>query len=161
MIMNFARASILALSIGAAISGGFAAANSGVETYKKAVEMSQAHWASAPQMMPSDKKPSDQILLRANYIYAWVLGPDCLINKIRTPPIDPWKSLQVKIEEWARIPGVYSDNAVITIVIKVPDAPGDVTALVEALKSHSFLYAPDAGTGFLEAPYLFKGMSNT
>ncbi|MFJ4587889.1 hypothetical protein ACIP1Z_11355 [Pseudomonas moraviensis] len=156
-IVRFFKASVLALAIAGASCTGYGSLMTGVETYKKAVELSQTVMAKSPAATSSGGKQDNLPITRNEYIFAWVLGKDCWINQIGLMPTDPFRSLQAKLSDWTRVLGDHDDETVISLIIKVPDNPWDLQETLAALQKHSLFYAPDAHTGFIEPTLIVRG----
>lgn len=159
--LSFAQASVLALAISGAATGGFNAINSGVDMYQKAVGLSEAHWSTTPKMKPVNVMPDDQLLISGNYIYAWVIGRDHLFSRLSKSRQSPLDELRSKGDAFIRLPGDYDDESVVTLIFRVPETPWDAQQMISTIKRHSFFYAVDAGTGFIEIPYFFRGDSRS
>lgn len=160
MTMRFsaaAKASVLALSIAAATATGMSATRSGIDVYQRAVEFSQAHWDKTPALKPSSITPDDQLLSAGTYIYAWVLGPESLLNRLFPQRISSLDAIRADTDCYVRIPSDHDDEQVVTLAFKMPDSPWDARALIDTIRRYSIFYTIDVGTGFIEIPFLFAG----
>ncbi|NWA32703.1 hypothetical protein HX817_14225 [Pseudomonas sp. C6002] len=156
-IVSFFRASVLALAIAGASGTGYGSLMTGVSTYQKSVEWSQSVLTKAPMATSASDHQDDQAITRHEYIFAWVLGKDCWINKIGPCRSDPFRSLQGKLSDWARVVGDHADEVVVSLIIKVPDNPWELQETIAALGKHTLFYAPDAHTGFIEPAFIVRG----
>jgi hypothetical protein len=157
---KFFAASVLALAITGIAASGFKAITSGAETYRRAVEFSQNQLSSTPKLMPI-KDHDDPQILQSRFIFAWVLGVNCIINRVRSTHIDPWALLKKELAgaEWTRPISLYpKDEDVITVIIKMPEAPWEAIPVLSAVRRHSFLFAVEDGSGSLSLANTFFGM---
>lgn len=156
-MVSLFKASVLALAIAGASGTGYGSLMTGVETYQKAVALSQSALGKSPVATPTSDAHEDLFLPLPEYIFAWVLGKDCLINRIGSQPSDPFRKLQGKISDWARVIGEHNDETVVPIIVRVPDSPWDLEETLAALRKHALFYVTDAHTGFIEHEFMIWG----
>ncbi len=157
---SVAKASVLALAIAAVSAAGFSAVRSGLDVYQKSVEFSQAQWDKNITMKPDHVTPDDQLLSAAKFIYAWALGKDSLFYRLDPGQTSPLDALLAASDACARVPSHYQDDQAATLVIRVPEAPWEARLLVETVRRHAIAYTIDAGSDFIEIPFIFMGQSS-
>lgn len=159
---KFFAASVLALAIVSAAVPGYKAVASVDLAYKQAVEIAQVLDHGRPTLKPMQKEKDLPDVPVGKFIFAFVTGADCVLNKVRRQPSDPWGTLQKQLGsfEWGRVASIYPpDLNIIPIVIKVPEAVWELPDLIDLLKRHSLFYSVDDGSGYFSNTNTFFGSS--